>query len=161
MKINISQKLGLSAALVVSIVGCFSESAEARRGRFSGNSDKSTEAVFELDTDNGGVIEKLMLEIQGDDEDDEKTFASASTGSVNASRFTGSDPNLSELGIELNPDNFPIRYDLTFDQNNLTGLDELTGTLYIPSDSENFLSSILARASTVAVGIRKSIFSAD
>lgn len=30
-----------------------------------------------------------------------------------------------------------------------------------PSDSENFLSSILARASTVAVGIRKSIFSAD
>ena len=62
MNITISQKLGLSTALVVSLVSCFPQSAQAQLFRVSGSSDikegsnNSVLTEFFLDTETG-VIE--------------------------------------------------------------------------------------------------------
>lgn len=128
MKINISQKLGLSAALVVGVVGCFAESAEAGRFIYSGSSNKTLDAEFILNTDKG-IIEGLTLK-KGDIE----ILSGASTDSVNPSEFTDSDFEELEtlLGKDIDPEEFSpaIKYDLTFDT------DEFKGTLYIPSKLE-------------------------
>ncbi|MEO1433618.1 MAG: PEP-CTERM sorting domain-containing protein [Cyanobacteria bacterium J06632_19] len=123
MSINISQKLGLSAALVVGIVGCFSESAEAGRFIYSGSSNNGVDAEFILDTEKK-TIEKLTLE-----DVDGEIFATAS-GGVNASEFEESDL----LGINPGDLDFLPAITYTFEENNLEG------KLFIPfpSETENF-----------------------
>jgi hypothetical protein len=129
MNINISQKLGLSAALVVGIVGCFSESAEAGRFRFSGNSDNSVDADFILDTEKEIIEELTLKDVDGE------TFATASIGGVNASQFEDFGELESLLDRSIDPEDLgftpTIQYNLTF------GTDEVErGILYIPSDFE-------------------------
>lgn len=145
MKINISQKLGLSAALVVSIVGSFSESAEAGRFIFTGNSNNSVQADFILDTDQERIEELTLKNVEG------KQFASSSIGGVDAFPIDRDELNKLVNGSlendELLASEF-IEYELTFNENNLEGLDDLKGTLYIPyrteSERNNLIDNLIA-----------------
>lgn len=159
MKINISQKLGLSAALVVSIVGCFSESAEARRTRFSGNSNadnknNSVFADFFLETDKpfSEAIDTFSITEDGES----LPFNTSPRGSVTASEFTSDDveeligqlQQLSpesdresienQLRSELNDFNV-VEYEFTLD-----GLPSYQGTLYIPFETESEQNNLIA-----------------
>lgn len=153
MNINISQKLGLSAALVVGIVGCFSESAEAGRFILTGQSNQkqgsknSVEAKFILDTDNGVIEDFKVIDLITGNLLNDSLPVEGET--VKPSNFTDEERGfVNELldkvkQSELDLDNDLIQYELTGFQ----GLPNYEVQLYIPyrtEDEKNSLASNLA-----------------
>ncbi|MEO1372998.1 MAG: PEP-CTERM sorting domain-containing protein [Cyanobacteria bacterium J06635_10] len=154
MKINISQKLGLSAALVVSIVGCFSESAEAGRFRVSGQSDHSLEVDFILDTDKpfSGAIENFTA-IKEDNSENLVLNDRSPSGTVMPSQFTDSELDTLADRLEMLDiiDNIDDTDEIEFDSSNVieydlrfTGLPDYNGTLYIPYRNDDERDDLVA-----------------
>lgn len=131
---------------MVSVIGCFSESAEAGLFRGSGSSDPkrgsetSVDVVFYLDTDKGIVENFTAIESIGKDASREPFLdVSSPIGNVEPSDFTSSDLNtlkeqLREVGGDDNDLGFitdnVVKYDLTFADD--SELSNYKGTLYIP-----------------------------
>ena len=153
MNITISQKLGLSTALVVSIFGCFSQSAQAQLFRVSGSSDikegsnNSVLTEFTLDTDTGVIQDFTAIEQTSGTP---LLNVNSSQATVTTSELTTDErENLSNLLAQLDQNlgedelNQVAKYDL----NSFDGLPNYEATLYIPyrtADERGSLSSNLA-----------------
>ncbi|MGB6296672.1 MAG: hypothetical protein WBF90_10845 [Rivularia sp. (in: cyanobacteria)] len=153
MNINISQKLGLSTALIVSIVSCFPQSAQALRARGSGSSDikegsnNSVFTEFILDTDAGVIQDFTAIE---QTTGTPLLNVSSPRATVTTSELTTDERQtlsnlLAELDQNLGEDelNQVVKYDL----NSFEGLPNYEATLYIPyrtADERGSLSSNLA-----------------
>ncbi|MEM7717105.1 MAG: hypothetical protein AAF349_26740 [Cyanobacteria bacterium P01_A01_bin.68] len=153
MNITIPQKLGLSTALVVSIVGCFSQSAQAQLFRVSGSSNikegtnNSVLTEFTLDTESGIIRDFTAIE-----QTDGTPVLSVSSprATITASELTTDERQtlsnlLAQLGQNLGEDelNQVVEYNL----NSFDGLPNYEATLYIPyrtEDEEDSLISNLA-----------------
>lgn len=150
MNINISQKLGLSTALVVSIVSCFPQSAQAQLFRFSGqpNIKEGTNnpilTEFILDTDTGIVEDFTAIE-----QTDGTPLLSVSSprATVTASEFTTDErQNLSNLLAQLNQNlgEDELNQVVEYNFNSFDGLPNYEATLYIPYRTEDEKDSLIS-----------------
>ena len=153
MNITISQKLGLSTALVVGLVSCFPQSAQAQLFRFSGQSDikegsdNSVSTEFILDTDTGVIEDFTAIE---QTTGTPRLNVSSPRATVTTSELTTDERQtlsnlLAQLDENLGEDelNQVAKYDL----NSFDGLPNYEATLYIPyrtADERVSLSSSLA-----------------
>ena len=153
MNINISHKLGLSTALIVSIIGCLSQPAQAQLFRFSGQSDikegsdNSVLTEFFLDTDTGVIEDFTAIELTTGTP---LLNVSSPRATVTTSELTTDERQtlsnlLAQLDENLGEDelNQVVKYDL----NSFDGLPNYEATLYIPyrtADERVSLSSSLA-----------------
>lgn len=154
MNINISQKLGLSAALVVSIVSCFSQSAQAQTlddlFSFSGQSNikegtnNSLFTEFILDTDTGVIEDFTAIE---QNTGTPVLNVSSPRATVTASEFTTDERQnlsslLAQLGQNLGEDelNQVVEYNL----NSFDGLPNYEARLYIPYRTEDEKDSLIS-----------------
>ncbi|MDY6902029.1 MAG: hypothetical protein SWZ49_28755 [Cyanobacteriota bacterium] len=153
MNINISQKLGLSTALIVSIVSCFPQSAQAQLFRFSGQSDikegsnNSVLTEFILDTDTGAIEDFTAIEQTTGTPllNVSSPRATATTSELTTDERQTLSNLLAQLDENLGEDelNRVVKYDL----NSFDGLPNYEATLYIPyrtADERGILSSNLA-----------------
>lgn len=153
MNINISQKLGLSTALVVSIVSCFPQSAQAQLFRVSGSSDikegsnNSVLTEFILDTDTGAIEDFTAIEQTTGTPllNVSSPRATATTSELTTDERQTLSNLLAQLDENLGEDelNRVVKYDL----NSFDGLPNYEATLYIPyrtADERGILSSNLA-----------------
>lgn len=155
MNIKISQKLGLSTALVVSIVSCFPQSAHAQTlddlFSFSGFSNikegtnNSVLTEFILDTDTGVIRDFTAI---GEQTDGTPVLnVSSPRATVTPSEFTTDErQNLSSLLAQLNQnlDEDELNQVVEYNFNSFDGLPNYEATLYIPYRTEDEKDSLIS-----------------
>ncbi len=167
------KKLAVAAVVVVSMVGLFAESAEARRGRFSGESDFKQEdqqvnASFDIETEKSfeDAVENVSLtnSITG------ATFFTSAVGSIGQRTLLNTASDVDGFLNNLGLDSFNITRSDVFDRipggeepiaayvlnltNDLTPNDEATLTLFFDETKASFpQENGLANLITSAEGV--------
>ncbi len=150
MNITISQKLGLSTALVVSIVSCFPQSAQAQLFRFSGQSNikegtnNSVFTEFILDTDTGVIQDFTAIEQTAGTP---VLNVSSPRATVTTSELTTNErQTLSDLLVQLdqNLDEDELNQVVEYNLNSFDGLPNYEATLYIPYRTEDEKDSLIS-----------------